>query len=765
VPPLCELDEETPRAVPANIHDEFAHLRGSFLHALDDQLRQHEYSIVQAIDRRGCSTCRRFDGCRGVADELLRAARTPPPKVDLGLRQLAHPQVQMVKSGAPFEDWPASTTETTPAAGFAKRTVTPASRAAEDKPTSKPSSQKLGSKGEAGMKLKFSVGDKKAKIDARTDSSHSQGLKWEIERRAVECAYWWVTLEEPEREGRIARLVTGTFFESAVSMTILVNAIFMLFTTDYYIQNIGAEPTPFMNVAEGLFLAFFFIELLLRLCVHRLHFFCNMEMGWNIFDFVLVAVAIYDAVISTIVSASDDSSLTFVRTLRALKVAKSLRLLRILHCVQELRLMLQSVLGSFLSLFWSLFMLACIFYMFSMAFVQVVANFLVENASSLDGDKYQEYMYHFGSVFRSMLTCFKAAMGGDDWSTYFSLLEVTGTAGSCLFLFFIVFMQIALLNILTGIFVERAMKLARPESEDLAIEQRMQEMRDKEDLYKLFGETGQVITAQGFLDTLRDESTLARLSVLGLDIRDPSLFFARVQSMAGSAGSRGEVDVDLLVDFCLKWKGVATSLDYQSVAFEAEAIGRRVEVLESRMQTVLTKSARDWAECRAISEPPVVVKESSTTVFGDPSPFAALRPPAAVMGAANAPTVSSVGCRSGTRTPSPMAEHQAIAALPRALATPPPGAPTAGTPPMPRDLPLPSLRTPKSRVVPPYPPPLTGCRVGAYSPAWPAPASAPPKLVAEPPAYSGRLAPRHLDAPPLPVFRGRSPASREASPQ
>lgn len=79
-------------------------------------------------------------------------------------------------------------------------------------------------------------------------------------------------------------------------MIILMNAAFMLYTTDYSIQHLGEPPTTLITLADQGFLAFFVVELALRISVHRGFFFCNNDMRWNLFDFVLVGIAIYDQV-------------------------------------------------------------------------------------------------------------------------------------------------------------------------------------------------------------------------------------------------------------------------------------------------------------------------------------------------------------------------------------------------------------------------------------------------------------------------------------
>merc|ERR1740130_789488 len=91
-------------------------------------------------------------------------------------------------------------------------------------------------------------------------------------------------------------------------------------------------------------------------------------------------------------------------------------------------------------------------------------------------------MTHFGSVQDAIMSLIQATTGGNDWNIFYKAVAPTGSTNSALFIFFIGFFQIALLNVLTGIFVENAMKLAQPDPYTLALEQRKQELVEASDL-------------------------------------------------------------------------------------------------------------------------------------------------------------------------------------------------------------------------------------------------------------------------------------------
>lgn len=115
--------------------------------------------------------------------------------------------------------------------------------------------------------------------------------------------------------------------------------------------------------------------------------------------------------------------------------------------------------------------------------VQGILASLAPGAETLDTQ--EMLVQYYGSVQLAMLTLFKGSTGGEDWTIYYETISVTGEFYSMIFILFIIFIEIALLNVLTGIFVESAMKHAQPDRDALALDLRKEERRQEEDLRSL----------------------------------------------------------------------------------------------------------------------------------------------------------------------------------------------------------------------------------------------------------------------------------------
>merc|ERR1712176_875739 len=84
-----------------------------------------------------------------------------------------------------------------------------------------------------------------------------------------------------------------------------------------------------------------------------------------------------------------------------------------------------------------------------------------------------------------MLTLFMSATGGDDWAKFYDVVVKTGGLNTTVFIVFIAFFQIAVLNILTGIFVDNAVKFAKPDNDASALQHRIQEILEVQQLREM----------------------------------------------------------------------------------------------------------------------------------------------------------------------------------------------------------------------------------------------------------------------------------------
>lgn len=418
--------------------------------------------------------------------------------------------------------------------------------------------------------------------------------------KLVALSNWFAELKEPQRTWCFARIIDGNKFSTLCLLVILANAILIIIVSDYEIQHLGETIPEDWEILELSLTIFYGCELLLKIIVHRLYFFVNEEWRWNIFDFFLVVFSFSEVAISRLLVLNQPSenstslNVGFLRLLRLTKLAKVLRVFRTLKFFTELRLMIDCVLGSFMQIFWCLVMIVFVLYVFSLLIVQGIADFLLTEGADTVSEDTSGLMNHFGSAGETIMTLFQSTTAGLDWRDAFNLLRAGGWFLASVFLVYISIFTISVWNIVTSTFVEKAMKLAKPDLDSMLLEQSLRDLQDSDELEKLFkpyasrNKDGEDEISLDDLQEAADEAEfLLYLSVRGIDVKNVKLFFY----MLGSMREDNVIDLKSLVKACVRMKGFATSIDLQSVSFEAklmhgqvkemlEAISKRIDKLE-----------------------------------------------------------------------------------------------------------------------------------------------------------------------------------------
>jgi len=373
-------------------------------------------------------------------------------------------------------------------------------------------------------------------------------------------------------------LLNSIWFVAFISLTIFANAVYTVYMADYGIRNLGTTGNTASRIVEIVFSAIFVFELLVKLIVHQKYFFWNRDTRWNLLDLVLVTSSIADQTSLLVATTSaPNTNMSFLRSLRILRLTRIFRVLRVIRVVRELRNILVSLVGSFISLFWCLLMLGLIIVCFSLVFVMVITEYLINYADEIEPAVQEGLILYFGGVIKAMRTLYMATTGGDDWSTYYDFLAETGSATELLFIFFISFFNFAVFNVLTGIFVDNAMKVSRADRDIMVMEQRQKEFRDAQVLKAVCEEMDEDksggISWQEFKAHLQDPKAAAHLAAIGLDVHDARVFFEILELVAG----KPEVDIDIFVRGCMRMKGSATSIDMQTLAYEVRQIRKEQE--------------------------------------------------------------------------------------------------------------------------------------------------------------------------------------------
>jgi hypothetical protein len=342
-------------------------------------------------------------------------------------------------------------------------------------------------------------------------------------------------------------------------MVISINLIFMVASAEATIKSPDQEH-EWKHIGDVLFLAVYTVELTLKLLVHRQWFFCNASWQYNTFDMFLVILGIVTLSADTPGLRGNSSALRAARMLRAVRMV---RIGKVMASFRHLRSIIVCIQSSATTLFWSLVMLFLIYVLFSLFFIEIVASHLMQTGEAVEETAFENV---FGSLAESILTLFKASTGGDDWSEAYEVIQLTGTLGVCIYLFFIAFTQFALINIITGIFVDSAIESLSPDAEMIARERSLKEKESAQKLEQFCSDVD--INGNGKLTRVEFQLAMQRkhipvlLATLGLQRHHVLEFF---DVMAETANDGGQVEISTFVNGCMLLRGVATNFDLQKL--------------------------------------------------------------------------------------------------------------------------------------------------------------------------------------------------------
>eukprot|EP00450_Noctiluca_scintillans_P037104 CAMPEP_0194553016 /NCGR_PEP_ID=MMETSP0253-20130528/97018_1 /TAXON_ID=2966 /ORGANISM="Noctiluca scintillans" /LENGTH=401 /DNA_ID=CAMNT_0039400491 /DNA_START=8 /DNA_END=1214 /DNA_ORIENTATION=- len=384
--------------------------------------------------------------------------------------------------------------------------------------------------------------------------------------------------------------------------------------------------------------ATFLLEFLARIFALGGRFWTSQDWKFNVLDLVLVLVSVVDI-------AVQGFNLSFARVLRLLKIFTTLRTLRHLRATVKLRAMMLAILHSLGSLTWATILLGIMTFLFACVLVQGSTDY-VQHAPLSDASV--EFIQHrlnslpmtvltlwmcvtggviggqavtnnlqgtsddftvaqlrtfFENVPLTMLTLFMSITGGVSWWEVERVLLDMSFLMGMLLVVYVCLMLLALLNIVTGIFLHDSIETAQLES-DLSAQLEMQKINKlvsklQEVFMELDTNNSETLDLDEFRRYLTNERVVRLFQELGLDARDPITLFSALDL----DGTR-DLDISEFVMGCMALRGGARAVDLATFMNE-----NRIMIKRLRTGTTDVQDRLDRIE-RALS----VLPDSSTSL-------------------------------------------------------------------------------------------------------------------------------------------------------
>lgn len=360
---------------------------------------------------------------------------------------------------------------------------------------------------------------------------------------------------------------SNTFF----GLVIVCNAVFMGLETDLKtpVGNDSLESPQdedlgtwlFWFLVESIFLSIFTFELLLRV---RASGCMALRDPWNAFDLVLVSLGIMDTwCLHFVLRDNALSVVTLLRVVRLVRLIRVLRILRLFRFIHELTLLAQGIIGACRALGWSLLLITIVLYI-SAVFV-----------TTLFGETEDEHISEwFGSLGSSLLTLFQL-MTLEDWPVVVRRVKDRWGLSIMFFVPFIALTNFVLLNVITGVIVERVLTCADDQvvsEANRSARVRLSAMRALTEIFKDMdvNRTNELDEAQ-FMKAIANPLLMKRFYELGFAKYEVEHLFSYME-----VADKLMVPIPELVEGCLKIHGPAQSKHLLQVQYDVLRNGKEI---------------------------------------------------------------------------------------------------------------------------------------------------------------------------------------------
>lgn len=403
----------------------------------------------------------------------------------------------------------------------------------------------------------------------------------------------WMTNPEASKspiQRRLLYICNHNVFDYIVAALICLNGLMVGIQTDYMAQKSLEDPPLFFQVVEIIFCVVFTVELTIRLIAFRCAFFLiRAQRAWNIFDFVIVNLQLVEIFMS-LVAAGVGFSFNILRILRLIRVV---RLARALRLIGELRTIVSSIAGSVKPLFWTGVLLFLIAYVVGVALTQLVHTKRMRMIE--DGEYIPDVLdTYWGHLIPAIFTLIMAITGGVDWDTVCRpLIEKIGVEVGVLFTFYILFSSLAMLNVVTGVFIDSVMVNKKEEIENRTMDrvQSLFQQLDVDDAGELHWEE--------FESQLDRKEMKDFFRIIDVDTANAKSLFELLD-----LDDSGSVDAHEFMDGCLRIWAPAKGLDLRMISRDIIKIQGRLSKISDILEEKTPRASKAIKNGLLIGVPP-----------------------------------------------------------------------------------------------------------------------------------------------------------------
>lgn len=389
------------------------------------------------------------------------------------------------------------------------------------------------------------------------------------------------------RRHPLKAIVETDIFDYLMGLVLCLNAASIGWEVDYKASHINEDTPVYFKVVEVSFCVIFSLEAGMRMWAYKLAFFYRKDWQWNVFDLIIVGLQIVEIITNASVTDSEEGTFDGLSFLKILKFGRVVRLVRMVRLIPSLKSMVYLIAASLGSFFWTIMLLMLLIYGVAIYFTDVVTDY--QKAKKKEAK--QDVIDSWGALSSSIISLYEAILGGVDWHDLFDPLnkEVASPLAVILFLLYIAFATLVMLNLVTGVFVEGAQRIIR-QDKDAELVKNVKKLFAKADK----NDDAEITWAefQTRMDT--DDARLDEyFKAVDLNKAEARNLFKLLDH-----DNSGSLSADEFVHGCLRLKGPAKSVDLATLLFNS------------------TKTENRWAQHFAKIE--LKLERLSCNMAGDP---------------------------------------------------------------------------------------------------------------------------------------------------
>jgi len=350
-----------------------------------------------------------------------------------------------------------------------------------------------------------------------------------------------------------------------VGIIIVVNTVLMMLETQYKGNETGymvgargmdisaQESWPHagevFEYSERIFTIIYTMELIIRLAVFQTDFFRQVI---NYLDSFVVLVSL----LAWVFGSQTHVNPSMIRFLRLAKLARGLRLLRLGKALDSLHLLLQCLISSLTTLFWTCLLLTIIQSLAAMFLSQATRSFIDDSRNPKTA---RVAVFEFyGTFTRSLLTLLEIMLA--NWSPPCRVL--VENISEWYTIFFLIYRCIggfAVLNIVNAVFIQTTLKVAQSQKDFMILQkERAQEdfaYKLKNLFYELDISGDGFVTIEEFKAMLSQPEIKTWMSALEIDPQDLEGLFLLIDD------GNGQISLSEFIMGVTRIKGTAKSVD------------------------------------------------------------------------------------------------------------------------------------------------------------------------------------------------------------